>query len=30
MGPEGKFVTMFPHATPPDRMAEILKKYLAG
>lgn len=30
MGPDGKFVTMFPHGTPPERMAEILRKYLAG
>lgn len=30
MGPDGKFVTMFPHGTPPERIAEILRKYLAG
>ncbi len=30
MGPDGKFVTMFPHATPSARIAEILGKYLAG
>lgn len=30
MGPDGKFVTMFPHGTPPERMTEVLRKYLAG
>ena len=30
MGPDGGFVTMFPHGTTPERMAEILRKYLAG
>lgn len=30
MGPDGKFVTMFPHGTQPERIAEILRKYLAG
>ena len=30
MGPDGKFVTMFPHGTPPERIAEILRKYLAS
>ena len=28
MGPDGKFVTMFPHGTLPERMAEVLRKYL--
>jgi cytochrome oxidase Cu insertion factor (SCO1/SenC/PrrC family) len=30
MGPDGKFVTMFPHGTTPERMAEVLRKYLKG
>jgi len=30
MGPDGKFVTMIPHGTQPERIAEILRKYLAG
>lgn len=30
MGPDGKFVTMFPHGTQLERIAEILRKYLAG
>jgi protein SCO1 len=30
MGPDGEFVTMFPHGTTPERMAEALRKYLAG
>ena len=29
MGPDGGFVTMFPHDTPADRMAEVLRGYLA-
>ena len=30
MGPRGSFVTMFPHGTTPERMAEVLDKYLKG
>lgn len=30
MGPDGKFVTMFPHGTTPERMVDVLRKYLAG
>ncbi|MEQ8334422.1 SCO family protein [Nisaea sp.] len=30
MGPDGGFVTMFPRGTTPERMAEVLRKYLAG
>jgi protein SCO1/2 len=30
MGPDGRFVTMFPHGTTPERMAEVLGKYLKG
>ena len=30
MGPDGRFVTMFPRGTPPERMAEVLRKYLSG
>ncbi len=29
MGPDGRFVTMFPHDTPADRMADVLRGYLA-
>ncbi len=29
MGPDGGFVTMFPHDTPADRMADVLRGYLA-
>ncbi len=28
MGPDGKFVTLLPHNSPPDRIADILRKYL--
>jgi protein SCO1 len=28
MGSDGKFVTMFPHGTTPERMAKVLRKYL--
>ena len=30
MGPDGGFVTLLPHATPPDRIAGILRRYLDG
>jgi protein SCO1/2 len=30
MGPDGKFLTHFSHGTTPDKMAEILGKYLSG
>ncbi|MDG2284311.1 MAG: SCO family protein, partial [Alphaproteobacteria bacterium] len=30
IGPRGSFVTMFPHGTTPERMAEVLDKYLKG
>ncbi|UUX49744.1 SCO family protein [Nisaea acidiphila] len=30
MGPDGSFVTMFPRGTGPERMTEVLRKYLAG
>lgn len=30
MDPEGGFLTMFPRGTTPERMTEVLKKYLAG
>ena len=30
MGPDGKFRTLFPHDTPPDRMAATLRRYLAA
>ncbi|WP_319024824.1 SCO family protein [Nisaea sediminum] len=30
MGPDGRFVTMFPRGTTPERMAEVLRKYLSG
>jgi len=28
MGPDGKFVTHIPYGTPPDKMAETLRRYL--
>lgn len=28
MGPDGKFRTLIPHNTTPERMAELLLKYL--
>jgi protein SCO1/2 len=30
MGPDGAFVTIFPHGTTPERMVAVLRKYLAG
>ncbi|WP_413204548.1 SCO family protein [Rhodospirillum sp. A1_3_36] len=30
MGPDGKFLTHFSHGTTPEKMAEILGKYLSG
>lgn len=30
MGPDGKFVTLFPHGTDAEVMAKALKRYLAG
>lgn len=30
MGPDGAFVTLLPHATPPERIAGILRRYLAA
>ena len=30
MGPDGRFVTMFPRGTTPERMAEVLRKYLTA
>lgn len=30
IGPDGKFITMFPNDTPPERMAEILEKHLSS
>lgn len=30
MGPDGRFVTMFPRGTTPERMSEVLRKYLDG
>jgi len=30
MGPDGKFVTLFPHDTDPEAMAKTLARYLAG
>lgn len=30
MGPDGRFVTLFPHDTPPEKMAATLSRYLAG
>ncbi|MCF8482992.1 MAG: SCO family protein [Rhodospirillum sp.] len=30
MGPDGKFLTHFSHGTPPEKIAEILGKYLSG
>lgn len=30
MGPDGRFVTMFPRGTTPARMTEVLRKYLSG
>ena len=29
MGPDGTFLSLIPHGTPPERMAEILRKYLS-
>jgi len=29
MGPDGRFVTMFPRGTTPERMAEVLRKHLS-
>lgn len=29
MGPDGKFVTLFPFSTAPERMAQVIRKYLA-
>jgi len=28
MGPDGKFITHVPYGTPPDKMAETLRRYL--
>jgi hypothetical protein len=28
MGPDGAFVTLFPHGTTPERMAEVVGTYL--
>jgi len=30
MGPDGKFVTLFPHATDADTMAKVLRRYISG
>jgi cytochrome oxidase Cu insertion factor (SCO1/SenC/PrrC family) len=30
MGPDGGFVTLFPHGTAPDAMADALRRYLDG
>ena len=30
MGPDGNLVTLFPHATTPERMTTVLHKYLSG
>ena len=30
MGPDGNLVTLFPHATTPERMTTVLHSYLSG
>lgn len=29
MGPDGRFLTLLPHGTPPERMTAVLRKYLS-